>query len=137
MKRTTLLYPFVLALVIAGTVYADQDPTIVFYDKFIEVSSNAKSLDDIKPYLSSSNLSQMNDISKEDEQMFLEIIKEMRASMKRKSITSKVEGDKAILTIEAIGTEDISDIEVTVTLVKESGDWKVESEDFTSSVVVE
>ena len=96
MKRTTLLYPFVLALVIAGTVYADQDPTIVFYDKFIEVSSNAKSLDDIKPYLSSSNLSQMNDISKEDEQMFLEIIKEMRASMKRKSITSKVEGDKAI-----------------------------------------
>lgn len=137
MKIITIPYTLVLALVIAATVYADQDPTIVFYDKFIEVSSNAKSLDDIKPYLSSSNLSQMDDISKEDEQMFLEIIKEMRAGMKRKSITSKVEGDKAILNVEAVGVEDNSDIEGIVTLVKEDGEWKVESEDFTSNVVVE
>lgn len=80
----------------------------------------------------------MGEITKEDEAAFLEIMSEVRSSMKTKSISSKIEGDKAILTIDAVDTND-PNAKVTgiITLVKENGEWKLDNEDFTSETVIE
>lgn len=136
MRKYTFLCCFIVSLVIAVSVIADEDP-VIFYDSFVKVSTNAKSLDELKPYLSQKNVKEMGNVSKEDEAFFLEFIQETRKTMKRKSISSKVEGDTAILAIEAVNTVDNSPIDGTVTLVKENGTWKVDNEDFTEEAVVE
>jgi len=96
------------------------------------------SLDELKPYLSQNNLNQLGEISKEDEAAFLDIMREVRGSMKRKGISSKIEGNKAILTMEGVDTND-PNAKVTgiITLVKENGQWKLDNEDFTSETVIE
>ena len=136
MRHYSLLYSFIFTVLIAAAALAQEDP-IIFYDSFIKVSVNAKSIDELKPYLSQKNLNEMGQVSKEDEAFFLEFMQETRRTMKRKSISSKVEGDKATLTIQAVSTIDNSPIDGTAILVKENGSWKIDSEDFTSNVVVE
>ncbi len=136
MRRYSLLYSFIFTVLIAGIALADEDP-IIFYDSFLKVSTNAKSIDELKPYLSQKNLNEMGQVSKEDEAFFLEFMQETRRTMKRKSISKKVEGDKATLTIEAVSTIDNTPIDGTAILVKENGSWKIDSEDFTSNIVVE
>ena len=136
MRRYTLVLSFLFAVLIAGSVIADEDP-IIFYDSFLKVSTNAKSLDELKPYLSQKNVQEMGQIPKEEEESILSFIKEMRQSMKRESITSKVDGNNATLTIKAVSTEDGSKIDGTVLLVKENGSWKIDNEDFTSNVEVQ
>ncbi len=136
MRHYSLLYGFIFTVLIAGIALADEDP-VIFYDSFLKVSTNAKSIDELKPYLSQKNLNEMGQVSKEDEAFFLEFMQETRRTMKRKNISSKVEGDKATLTIEAVSTTDNTPIDGTAILVKENGSWKIDSEDFTSNVVVE
>jgi len=136
MRHYKLILSFIFAVFIAGAVSAEEGP-IIFYDSFLKVSTNAKSIDELKPYLSQKNLKEMTQLPKEDEAFFLEFMREMRSSMKRKSISSKVEGNKATLTIEAVSTTDNTPIDGTVILVKEKDTWKVDSEDFTSNVVIE
>lgn len=136
MRNHLFLYSFIFTVLIAAAALADEDP-IIFYDSFIRVSTNAKSIDELKPYLSQKNLNEMGQVSKEDEAFFLEFMQETRRTMKRKNISSKVEGDKATLTIEAVSTTDNTPIDGTAILVKENGSWKIDSEDFTSNVVVE
>jgi len=135
-RHYSLLYGFIFTVLIAGIALADEDP-VIFYDSFLKVSTNAKSIDELKPYLSQKNLNEMGQVSKEDEAFFLEFMQETRRTMKRKNISSKVEGDKATLTIEAVSTTDNTPIDGTAILVKENGSWKIDSEDFTSNVVVE
>ena len=136
MKRFTLLLSYILVVLITGAALAQEDP-VIFYDSFVKVSTNAKSIDEIKPYLSQKNLKEMGDISKEDEAFFLEFMQEARTTMTRKSISSKVEGDKATLTIKAVSTTDNSPVDGTVKLVKENGTWKVDNEEFMSSATIE
>lgn len=136
MRKYTFLFSFLFTVLITATVLADEDP-VIFYDSFVKVSSNAKSLDELKPYLSQKNQKEMANVPKEDEEFILEFLKDMRKTMKRESISSKVEGDTAILTIKAVNTADNNPINGTVTLVKENGSWKVDNEDFTEEAVVE
>ncbi len=138
MKKYTTIFTLFLSLFIAVIAFAEDDETIKFYDSYVKTTKKAKSLDELKPYLSEKNLSQMGEITKEDEALFLELMKDMRESMKRKSITSKIEGNKAILTVEAIDTSDENaTITGIITLVKENGQWKMDNEDFTSETVIE
>jgi len=138
MKKYTTIFTLFLSLFIAVIAFAEDDETIKFYDSYVKTTKKAKSLDELKPYLSEKNLSQMGEITKEDEAFFLELMKDMRESMRRKSITSKIEGNKAILTVEAIDTSDKNaTITGIITLVKENGQWKMDNEDFTSETVIE
>jgi len=138
MRASITTFTLFLSLLIAAAAFAQEDETIKFYDSYVATTNSAGSLDELKPYLSQNNLSQMGEISKEDEAAFLEIMREVRKSMKRKSISSKIEGNKAILTIEAVDTND-PNAKVTgiITLVKENGQWKLDNEDFTSETIIE
>lgn len=136
MRKYTFLFSFLFTVLVAASVLADEDP-IIFYDSFIKVSANAKSLDELKPYLSQRNLDGIKDVPKEEEASVLAFLKELRNTTKRESISSKVEGNTAILTIKAIDTANNNPISATVTLVKENGSWKVDNEDFTEEAVIE
>lgn len=139
MKKYTAIFTLFLSLFVLTIAYGDQEQeTIEFYESYVETSMKANSLSELKPYLSQNNINQMGEITKEDEAAFLEIMSEVRSSMKTKSISSKIEGDKAILTIDAVDTND-PNAKVTgiITLVKENGEWKLDNEDFTSETVIE
>jgi len=126
-----------LSIFIAVIAFAEEDETIKFYDSYVETTKNAKSLDALKPYFAKTNLSQLGEITKEEETLFLEILKENRKTIKRKSISSKINGDTAILSIEAVDAINNDPIEGTVTLVKENGQWKFVQEEFISETVIE
>ncbi len=138
MRKYTAIFTLILSLFILTTAFAQEEETIKFYESYVETSKKAKSLDELKPYLSQKNINQMGEITKEDEAAFLEIMSEVRSSMKTKGITSKIEGDEATLTIDASDTND-PNAKVTgiITLVKENGQWKLDNEDFTSETLIE
>ncbi len=138
MRKHTTIFTLLLSLFIVVIAFAEDDPTIKFYDSYVKATKNAKSLDDLRPYLSQNNVTQLDEVTKEDLIILLDLMREMRESMKRKSITSNIEGNKAILTIEAVDTSDKNaTITGIITLVKENGQWKMDNEDFTSETVIE
>lgn len=139
MRKYTAIFTLFLSLFVLTIAFADEEQaTIEFYESYVETSMKAKSLSELKPYLSQKNINQMGEITKEDEAAFLEIMSEVRSSMKTKSVSSKIEGNTAILTIDGTDTNDPS-AKVTgiITLVKENGEWKLDNEDFTSETVIE
>jgi len=139
MRKYTTIFTLIVSLLICAAAFADEEgETIKFYDSYVKTSLNTDSINELKPYLSQNNLNQLGEISKEDETAFLDIMREVRGSMKRKSISSKIEGNKAILTMEGVDTND-PNAKVTgiITLVKENGQWKLDNEDFTSETVIE
>ncbi|MEM7008369.1 MAG: hypothetical protein AAF462_04470 [Thermodesulfobacteriota bacterium] len=139
MKKYTLIFSLIVSLFIVTAAFADEEnDTIKFYESYVKTSMKAQSLGELKPYLSQANINQMGEISPEDEAAFLEIMREVRSTMKTKSISSKIEGNKATLTIDGTDTND-PNAKVTgiVTLVKENGEWKLDNEDFTSETVIE
>ena len=139
MRKYTTIFTLIVSLLISAAVFADEEgETIKFYDSYVKTSMKTNSLDELKPYLSQNNLNQLGEISKEDEADFLNIMREVRSSIKRTSISSKIEGNKAILTMEGVDTND-PNAKVTgiITLVKENGQWKLDNEDFTSETVIE
>jgi len=139
MRKYTTIFTLIVSLLISAAAFADEEgETIKFYDSYVKTSMKTNSLDELKPYLSQNNLNQLGEISKEDEAAFLDIMREVRGSMKRKGISSKIEGNKAILTMEGVDTND-PNAKVTgiITLVKENGQWKLDNEDFTSETVIE
>jgi len=137
MRKYTAIFTLLLSLFIVVTAFAEDDETIKFYDSYVKATKKAKSLDELKPYFAEINLSQLGEITKEDEALFLEILKENRKTIKRKNISSQINGDTAILTIEAVDTTSNEPIEGTVTLVKENGKWKFVQEEFISEIVIE
>jgi len=135
MRKCNLL--FVLILMISSITYAQEDETIKFYNSYVEATKKAKSINDLKPYLSQNNINQMGEITKEDEALFLEIVKEERKKIKIKAISSKVDGDTAILTVDGVDTSSNEPIDGIVYLVKENGKWKFVQEEFILDVVIE
>ncbi|TFG76232.1 MAG: DUF3828 domain-containing protein [Thermodesulfobacteriales bacterium] len=139
MRKYTTIFTLIVSLLICAAVFADEEgETIKFYDSYVKTSMKTNSLDELKPYLSQNNLNQLGEISKEDEAAFLDIMREVRSSIKRTSISSKIEGNKAILTMEGVDTNDPNaKVSGIITLVKENGQWKLDNEDFTSETVIE
>lgn len=138
MNKPSLIFAVLLSVLISSITFAQEDETIKFYDSYVSTTINAKSINELKPYLSQNNLNQLGEISQEDEAAFLDIMREVRNSIKRTSISSKIEGNKATLTMEGTDTND-PNAKVTgiITLVKENGQWKLDNEDFTSETVIE
>jgi len=138
MNKPSIILAVLLSVLISSIAFAQEDETIKFYDSYVSTTINAKSINELKPYLSQNNLNQLGEISQEDEVAFLDIMREVRNSIKRTSISSKIEGNKAILTMEGTDTND-PNAKVTgiITLVKENGQWKLDNEDFTSETVIE
>jgi len=138
MNKPSIILVVLLSVLISSMAFAQEDETIKFYDSYVSTTINAKSINELKPYLSQNNLNQLGEISQEDEVAFLDIMREVRNSIKRTSISSKIEGNKAILTMEGTDTND-PNAKVTgiITLVKENGQWKLDNEDFTSETVIE
>jgi len=138
MNKPSIILAVLLSVLISSMAFAQEDETIKFYDSYVSTTINAKSINELKPYLSQNNLNQLGEISQEDEVAFLDIMREVRNSIKRTSISSKIEGNKAILTMEGTDTND-PNAKVTgiITLVKENGQWKLDNEDFTSETVIE
>ncbi len=139
MRKYAILYTLFICLLAFSAAFADEEQeTIKFYESYVKTSMKAKSLSELKPYLSQSNINQMGEISKDDEAAFLEIMREVRSTFKIKGITSKIEGNTAILTVDGTDASD-PDTKVTgiITLVKENGKWKLDNEDYTSETTIE
>ncbi|MGB3364077.1 MAG: hypothetical protein WBB48_04810 [Thermodesulfobacteriota bacterium] len=135
MKKYNLL--FALLLIISSITYAQEDETIKFYTSYVEATKKAKSINDLKPYLSQANVNQLAEITKQDEALFLEIVKEERKKIKITNTSSKITGDTAILTVDGTDTTTNDPIDGIVYLVKENGQWKFVQEEFIADVVIE
>jgi len=135
MKKYTFL--FALLILISSITYAQEDETIKFYNSYVEATKKAKSINDLKPYLSQANVNQLAQITKEDEALFLEIVKEERKKIKITNTSSKITGDTAILTVDGTDTSTNEPIDGIVYLVKENGQWKFVQEEFIADVVIE
>ncbi len=137
MKKYTITFAFFLSFFILVTAFAEEDVTIKFYDSYVEATKKAKSINELKPYLSQNNINQMGEITKEDEALFLKIVKEERKKIKITAISSKINGDTATLTVDGVDTTSNEPIDGIVYLVKENGKWKFVQEEFISDVVIE
>ncbi len=137
MKKYTITFAFFLSFFILVTAFAEEDATIKFYDSYVEATKKAKSINELKPYLSQYNIDQMGEITKEDEALFLKIVQEERKKIKITAVSSKINGDTAILTVDGVYTTSNEPIDGIVYLVKENGKWKFVQEEFISDVVIE
>lgn len=135
MRKYTLL--FVLLFIISSISYAQEDEVINFYNSYVEATKNAKSINDLKPYLSQANVNQLGQITKEDEALFLEVVKEERQKLKITKISTKIKGDTAILTVDGTDVSTNEPIDGIVYLVKENGQWKFVQEEFITDTVIE
>ena len=137
MNKPSIILAVLLSVLISSIAFAQEDETIKFYDSYVETTKKAKSINDLKPYLSQNNINQMGEITKEDEALFLKIVKEERKKIKIKAISSKIDGDTAILTVDGVDTSSNEPIDGIVYLVKENGKWKFVQEEFILDVVIE
>lgn len=135
MRKVALL--FAILFITSAIVHAQEDETIKFYNSYVEATKKAKSINDLKPYLSQANVSQLGEITKEDEALFLEIVKEERKKLKITNISSKIKGDTAILTVDGTDISTDQPIDGIVYLVKENGQWKFVQEEFITDTVIE
>lgn len=135
MRKIALL--FAILFITSAIVHAQEDETIKFYNSYVEATKKAKSINDLKPYLSQANVSQLGEITKEDEALFLEIVKEERKKLKITNISSKIKGDTAILTVDGTDISTDQPIDGIVYLVKENGQWKFVQEEFITDTVIE
>jgi hypothetical protein len=117
--------------------FAQEDETIKFYNSYVEATKKANSINDLKPYLSQANVNQLGEITKEDEALFLEIVKDERKKIKITNISSKIKDNTAILTVDGTDTSTNEPIDGIVYLVKENGQWKFVQEEFITDVVIE
>lgn len=137
MRKYTTIFTLFLSLFIVVLAFAEDDETIKFYYSYVEATKKAKSIDELKPYLSQNNINQLGEITKEDEALFLETVKDERKKIKIMGISSKINGDTAILTVDAVYTTSNEPIDGIAYLVKENGKWKFVQEEFISEVVIE
>lgn len=135
MRKIALL--FTILLITSSIAYSQEDETIKFYNSYIEATKNAKSINDLKPYLSQANVSQLGEITKEDETLFLEIVKDERKKIKITNISSKIKNDTAILTVDGTDTSTNEPVDGIVYLVKENGKWKFVQEEYITDTVIE
>lgn len=135
--RTISTITLTLILFISVAAFAQEDETVKFYNSYIEATKKANSISDLKPYLSQDNLNQLGEITKEDETLFLEIVKEERKKIKITNISSKIKGNTAILTVDGIVTSTNESIDGIVYLVNENGKWKFVQEEFILDTVIE
>jgi len=136
MKKTTIIL-LIFALFISVSSFAQEDETIKFYNSYVEATKKANSINDLKPYLSQANVNQLGEITKEDEALFLEIVKDERKKIKITNISSKIKDNTAILTVDGTDTSTNEPIDGIVYLVKENGQWKFVQEEFITDVVIE
>lgn len=136
MKKTTIIL-LIFALFISVPSFAQEDETIKFYNSYVEATKKANSINDLKPYLSQANVNQLGEITKEDEALFLEIVKDERKKIKITNISSKIKDNTAILTVDGTDTSTNEPIDGIVYLVKENGQWKFVQEEFITDVVIE
>ncbi len=136
-RKHTTIFTLFLSLLIAVIAFAEDDETIKLYNSYVEATKKAKSINELKPYLSQNYINQMGEITKEDEALFLKIIKEERKKIKITAVSSKINGDTAILTVDGVDTTSNEPIDGIVFLVKENGKWKFVQEEFISDVVIE
>lgn len=136
-RKHTTIFTLFLSLLIAVIAFAEDDETIKLYNSYVEATKKAKSINELKPYLSQNYINQMGEITKEDEALFLKIVQEERKKIKITAISSKINGDTAILTVDGVDTTSNEPIDGIVFLVKENGKWKFVQEEFISDVVIE
>jgi len=136
MKKTTIIL-LIFALFISVSSFAQEDETIKFYNSYVDATKKANSINDLKPYLSQANVNQLGEITKEDEALFLEIVKDERKKIKITNISSKIKDNTAILTVDGTDTSTNEPIDGIVYLVKENGQWKFVQEEFITDVVIE
>lgn len=136
MKKTIIL-TLVSVILISVFSFAQEDETIKFYNSYVEATKKANSINDLKPYLSQANVNQLGEITKEDEALFLEIVKDERKKIKITNISSKIKDNTAILTVDGTDTSTNDPVDGIVYLVKENGQWKFVQEEFITDVVIE
>ena len=137
MRKFTAILALTIVLILSISSFAQEDETIKFYNSYVEATKKATSINDLKPYLSQENINQLGGITKEDEMLFLEVVKEARKSIKITNISSKIKDNTAILTVDGIDTSTNEPVDGIVYLVKENGQWKFVQEELISDTVVE
>lgn len=131
MIKTVVQY-FILFLLSAGyTVYgSEQRGPVEVYDLYLTAIKTADSLNDLSPYISERKMSALKSIPEEDQPGSLQFKKNIANSTRRIDVKSDVNDNEAKITINAVDTSSKKNVVVTVYMLLEGGEWKVDKEEF-------
>lgn len=139
------LYAGLCAAVMAGTAHvagaqAKPSPSMApqanqtatqFYMDYRTAFDKAKKIEDILPYMAAANRKQAEAQSKSDRDQMFGMIKMMSTQTKVKVTKEEKQSDgSVVLTVSGYDTDAKKDVTGKVTIVKESGAWKLGKEEW-------
>ena len=131
MKKIGVLYFMLLVFTTCFTFCsAQQNGPAEVYDLYLASIKSADSLDDLYPYITSRKKSSLESIPEENKPGSLQFKKNVANSTERKNIKTNINDNQAKLIINAVDTSSKKNVVVTVTMLKEGGNWKVDEEVF-------
>jgi hypothetical protein len=111
--------------------YSETHPAISKYDKYLQAINSAHTLDDLNPYISKRKIEVYGEMTEDKKKSTLTFKKQISKFTQRKDIKAETGGGgNATLIIDIIDTSSNNPATVTVTLVREGGEWKVDKEKY-------
>jgi hypothetical protein len=135
--RTPRLARFVttsVMLALASSLALAQQPAQTasqFYLKFRAIFEKAKTVDDILPYMAKENRAQIEKTPPADRAKMFELLKMMNQLTDVKILKEEKTAEGAQLTVDALDP-DKKKTHGKVTIVKEAGDWKMSTENWST-----
>ena len=115
---------FVIPAAVAVAQPAPKTPTEAYLG-YRAALLKAKSLNDLKPWLSKDGFAQLESLPADQRGMMFEMVKDMSSAVTNlKVVGETVTGDKAEVRVQATDTGDKSTQRATVEIVREGGVWK-------------
>lgn len=131
MKIKSVLYFIIFLLSTGITIYAaEQNGPVEVYDLYLTAIKAADDLDDLSPYITERKRAALESLPEENKSGSLQFKKNIANSTVRKDIKSDINENETKLTINAVDSSSKKNVVVTVTMLKEGGEWKVDKEEF-------
>jgi esterase/lipase len=127
----SLVASFLLVSLVAQPAPAQTETASQFYMRYRTAFDKAKKIEDLTPFLSKKSLDMVNATPAAERPKFFEMMKMMGSITDVKILKETKSADGAMLAVEAMDP-DKKKTNGKVEIVKEGGDWKLGSENWSS-----
>ena len=127
----SLVASFLLVSLVAQPAPAQTETASQFYMRYRTAFDKAKKIEDLTPFLSKKSLDMVNATPAAERPKFFEMMKMMGSITDVKILKETKTADGAMLAVEAMDP-DKKKTNGKVEIVKEGGDWKLGSENWSS-----
>jgi hypothetical protein len=127
----SLVASFLLVSLVAQRAPAQTETASQFYMRYRTAFDKAKKIEDLSPFLSKKSLDMVNATPAAERPKFFEMMKMMGSITDVKILKETKTADGAMLAVEALDP-DKKKTNGKVEIVKEGGDWKLGSENWSS-----